>query len=324
METVPKELSGAGRLAVETRSLMKRYGRSIALAGVNLSVPEGSTYVLVGPNGAGKSTLLKVLLDLVVADSGSATVLGLDTHGESARVRAQIGYVPERDDVGYGWLRVGALLRYHASYYPGWNSDYAAELARLFAIRPQMRLGRLSKGEQRRVQLMLALAHCPPVLVMDEPTDGLDPLMREETLGAVADHLARFATTILVSTHLVHEAERLSDHLGVLSSGRIEAQVSRDTLRRSLRRYVFNVADGWSPSPALAERVIRRNGSRREIAWTIWGEEADVVARLRDSGAAVRQVEPLTLEDAALALLERHAAPRMTMQHSRETAAAGV
>ncbi|HUF49259.1 MAG TPA: ABC transporter ATP-binding protein [Longimicrobiales bacterium] len=323
MAQVPKELSAPGRLAVATRSLSKRYGSNMALDDVSLTVPEGSVYVLVGPNGAGKSTALKVLLDLVVADRGSAEVLGLDTRTQSAAVRAHIGYVPERDEVGYGWLEVGALIRYHAAYYRCWDASYAGELSRLFSIRSDMKLGRLSKGQQRRVQLLLALAHHPPVLVMDEPTDGLDPLMREETLAALAAHLARFPTTILLSTHQVHEAERLGDHLGVMCGGQLHAQTSRDALRRYLRRYQFEVPDGWAPSAELAQSVIRRNGSRREVAWTLWGEESEVVERLRDSGATLRHVEPLSLADATLALLERHADRPLSSQ-DRETVHAGV
>ena len=259
------------------------------------------------PDGVGKTTTLKVLLDLVVADGGTAEVLGLDTRADGARVRAQVGYVPERDDVVYGWMRVGALIRYHAGDYPAWDAGYADELSRLFDIRPEIKFGKLSKGQQRRVELLLALAHRPPVLVMDEPTDGLDPVMRDQWLSALAGHLARFPTTILISTHQVHEAERLGDHLGVMRAGRIEAQFSRETLRRYLREYHIEIPDGWVGVPALADVVIRRNGSRREVAWTIWGDEAEVVERLRGAGATIRQIEPLTLEDAALALLARQA-----------------
>ena len=302
---LPTDLGATGPLAVETRALVKRFGRDTALAGVDLTVPEGSVYVLVGPNGAGKSTTLKVLLDLVVADAGTAEVLGSDSHADGPRVRAMIGYVPERQDAAYGWLRVGQLMRYHAGYYASWDAAYASELSKQFEVRAEMRFDRLSKGQQRRVQLLLALAQRPRLLVMDEPTDGLDPAMREQILSTLAGHMARFPTTILVSTHLVHETERLGDHLGVMTNGRIEVQSTRETLRRRLRRYRIQVPDGWRGAPALDDVVIRRNGSRREVAWTIWGEEAEVSARLQGSGAVIRQVDPLTLEEAALALLTR-------------------
>lgn len=295
-------------MAVRARSLVKRFGGATALAGVDLDVPEGAVYVLVGRNGVGKSTTLNVLLDLVVADSGAAEVFGLDTHADGARVRAHVGYIPERHDVPYHWMRVGPLMRYHAAYYPAWDAAYAGELARMFNIRPDARYGKLSKGQKRSVQLVLALAHRPPLLVMDEPTDGLDPVRRDETLSTIAAHIAQFPTTILVSTHQVHEIERLGDHLGLGRAGRIEAQFSRDALRRQLQRYRIEVPAGWSGVPAMDDVVIRRNGGGRELAWTIWGEESSVTARLQSAGASVRQVEPLTLADAALALLARDTA----------------
>jgi ABC-2 type transport system ATP-binding protein len=296
-----------GPLAIRTKGLAKRFGKKDALAGVDLTVPEGSVYVLVGPNGAGKTTTMEVLLDVVVADAGTAEVLGLDSHENGAEVRARIGWVPEKGDPAYGWMRVGDRVRHHAAFHRAWDETYAAELARLFEIRPEARLDRLSKGEQRRVQLLLALAHHPPVVLLDEPTDGLDPVMRERTHSALAAHLARFPSTMLISTHHVNEAERLGEHLGVMRAGRIEAQLDRETLRRRLRSYRLQVPDGWAGAPALAESVVLRNGSAREVAWTIWGEEAEIAERLRATGATIREVEPLSLEDAALALLSRNA-----------------
>lgn len=300
---MPTELTTAGPMAVTTRSLVKRFGGVTALAGVDLSVPEGAVYVLVGRNGVGKTTTLSILLDLVVADAGAAEVFGMDTHRDGARVRAQVGYVPERHDVPYHWMRVGTLMRYHAGYYPAWDAAYAEELSRLFGIRASARYGRLSKGQKRSVQLVLALAHHPPLLLLDEPTDGLDPVMRDQALSVIAGHMARFPTTILVSTHQVHEIERLGDHLGLAQGGRIAMQVSREDLRRLLRNYDLAVPDGWTGLPAMAEAVVRRRGSGREVTWTIWGDPPAVTERLRDAGATVRQVEPLTLEHAALALL---------------------
>src|SRR5687768_1102311 len=124
MITISKEL--AGPHAIATRALEKRYGKVRALAGVDLTVPEGSMYVLVGQNGVGKTTTFEALLGLVVTDGGSAHVLGLDCGSEPARVRAQIGWVPEKADDAYGWIRVGQLIRYHAAFHHAWDDAYAA------------------------------------------------------------------------------------------------------------------------------------------------------------------------------------------------------
>lgn len=293
----------AGPHAIVTRGLKKAYGRKTALDGLDLTVPRGSVYVLVGPNGVGKTTTFHVLLDLVLPDSGSAEICGADTHAEAAMARAHVGWVPETAEPAYGWMRIGHLVRYHAAFHPTWDETYAAELVKLFEIDTEARLDRTSKGMQRRVQLLVAMAHVPPVLLLDEPTDGLDPVMRDRTASALASHLDRNPTTILLSTHRVGEVERLADHLGVVRGGRIEAQLEREALRRNLRAYHLQVPDGWTGAPAL--EVVSRRGSPREVAWTIWGDETEVAERLRASGATIRQVDPLSLEDAALALLSR-------------------
>jgi ABC-2 type transport system ATP-binding protein len=254
-----------GELAVDTRGLTKRFGDQVALNDVTLQVPTGAVYLLVGPNGAGKSTTLKVLLDLVRAEQGTADVFGLDTRQRAPEVRANVGYVPERPDWGYGWMRVGRLLEHHALYYPTWDQTYAAKLAQKFELRMDRKMGVLSKGQARRVHLTMALAHRPPLLLLDEPTDGLDPFMRDETLGVIADHLAESPTTVVLSTHHVEEVEGLADHIGVLRNGELRAQMSRDDLNANLRRYRVEVPDGWSGVASLNGTVLRRVTTPREV-----------------------------------------------------------
>lgn len=289
--------------AVETHGLAKRFGSRVALDGVDLRVPEGAVYVLVGPNGSGKTTTLRILLDLVRADAGWGAVLGYDTVAEGSRARALAGYVPERQDAGYSWMKVQQLLEHHASYRRNWDPAYAVHLMERLEVRDHTRFGKLSKGEARRVQLVMALAHRPPVLFLDEPTDGLDPVMRDQALALLSDHVAETGATLLISTHLVYEVEGLGDHLGVLRDGALRAQLDRETLRSKLRRYTLEVPDGWGGVDALSDRVVRTGGSGRELAWTVWGDEADVLERLKAGGATVRDVDPLTLEEAAVALL---------------------
>ncbi|MBW3552146.1 MAG: ABC transporter ATP-binding protein [Gemmatimonadetes bacterium] len=299
---IPTELSVI-EPAVETAGLAKRYGRRVALDGMDMTVPQGAVYVLVGPNGAGKTTTLRILLDLVRADAGRAGVLGLDTVSAGAEVRAHCGYLPERQDAGYGWMKVQQLLDHHARFRSNWDAAYATQLVERLEVRDHTKFGKLSKGEARRVQLVMALAHRPPLLLLDEPTDGLDPVMRDEALAILSDHVADTGATLVISTHLVYEVEGLGDHLGVLKEGVLRAQLDRETLRQRLRRYTLEVAEGWEGVPEVNESIIRRTGSGREVAWTVWGEEGEVVERLKAGGATVRHVDPLTLEEAAVALL---------------------
>jgi ABC-2 type transport system ATP-binding protein len=302
--SLPTELT-EGPFDVRTDQLVKRFGAETVLHGVSLQVPEGGVYVLVGPNGAGKSTTFKILMDLLRADDGSATVLGLDPRTDGPRVRARIGYVPERFEWGYPWMRVGQLLEHHSAYFPSWDREYAARLVRLFDLRPDRRFASLSKGQTRRVHLTMALAHRPPLLVLDEPTDGLDPVMLDDTLGLLADHIAATPTTLLLSTHQVHDVDRLADHVGVMRDGRIILQAPRDVLRRSLLQYRVEAPEPWLGTPDLGVAVLRRESLGREMRWRIWGEEADVVERFARAGATVRDVTSLTLAEASLTLLRR-------------------
>ena len=289
--------------AARARGLRKKFGEQTALDGLEMTVPEGSVYVLVGPNGAGKTTTLRALLDLTVTDAGRAEVFGMPCVERGAEVRACIGYVPDSQEFPYGELTVDALLAHHATYYPSWDDGYAAELKRKMAIDGGQHYGRLSKGEARRVQLVQALAHRPPLLLMDEPTDGLDPLAQDRFQSLLADHLADSPTTVLLSTHRVHEVEGLGDCLGVLREGRLVAQLERAELERRLLRVRAEVPEGWTGAPALEGTVVRRGGRGREIAWTVWDADEAIRATLEDAGATVRQIERLNLEEATRALL---------------------
>jgi len=300
---IPPQI-GASDLAIVTRNLSKQYGSQFALHDVSLHVPTGAVYVLVGPNGAGKSTTIKLLLDLIRPTGGSVEVLGLDAQQQGPLVRANIGYVPEQSEWGYPWMRVRQLLDHHRAYFPQWDAAYAERLSALFHLKTDSKVSALSKGEARRVHLTMALAHRPPVLILDEPTDGLDPIMRDETMAALVDHLAETPTTVLISTHRVEEVQQIADHIGVLNEGTLRTQLPTEALRTSLRRYRAIVPDGWQGASALDGAVLQRTGSGREIEWIMWGDERDVTAGLTTLGASVTDVTALSFFDATLALLK--------------------
>ena len=314
----------AGPAAIRALDLHKRYGDQVALDGLDLTVAEGAVYVLVGPNGAGKTTTLRTLLDLARADRGTVTVFGRDSIADGAAVRASIGWVPDRHDLGFPDFTVGQLLHHHAAYFPGWDDAYAGRLVRDLETPLAARCGVLSKGQARRVQLVMALAHRPPLLLLDEPTDGLDPLVRDRVVGMLADHLAASPTTVLLSTHRVHEVEGLGDHLGVLRGGRLLAQIERDELSRRLVRVRGEVAEGWSESAAaLPFPVVVRSGHGRERTWTLWTDGEPVEAALGAAGITPRSVDALGLEEATRALLAMDVAePAADAATDRSTRAA--
>lgn len=289
--------------AVATHELSKRYGADSALERVDLRVPEGAVYVLLGTNGSGKSTALKVLMNLESPDSGSAEVFGLDSVKRGPTVRANVGYVPERHDAGYRWMTCERLLQHVAKYYPTWDDSYARHLTQAFELRTTRKIGGFSKGETRRLQLVLALAHRPPLLLLDEPTDGLDPIVRRRALELLAEHLADAPTTVLISTHQIYEVESLADHIGVMRRGRLVAQMSRQELQRTVRSYRLQVPDGWTVPSQLALAGMQRSRSARDAQCTFIGDEHHVTEQLILSGAQVQDVLLLGLEDATYALL---------------------
>lgn len=299
----------AGNLALATHAVTKRYGRHTALNGLDLRVPEGAVYVLVGPNGAGKSTAFKLAMNLERPDAGSVEVLGLDASRRGPEVRAQLGYVPEHPMQACRWMTCGRLLQHVAAYFPGWDVPYAERLGRGLGLRLDQKVGTLSKGESRRLQLVLAMAHRPRVLLLDEPTDGLDPMARNRTLALLTEHLADAPATVVMSTHHVHEIESLADHVGVLRSGRLVAQLPREELLRTVRRYRLEIPEGWEVPAELQSSGLRRSAAGRLVQWTFVGEEQTVRERLTRAGARIREVTALGLEDAALAFLPEEVTP---------------
>ncbi len=298
----PVDLSSS-ELAVSTSELSKSFGSRRALDNIALQVPTGAVYLLVGPNGAGKSTTLRILVDLIRPTGGVARVLGLDAQKQAALVHANVGYVPDQANWGHGWMRTGRLLEHHEAFFPSWDPSYAAQLCRTFDIELGAKVSTLSKGQARRVHFVMALAHRPQLLLLDEPMDGLDPVMRDVILGALVEHLADVPTTVLLSTHHVAEVEQLADHIGVMRDGELWAQVPVADMRRDLLRYRAEVPADWQGASLFGDAVLRRAGTRNEVEWTIWGEQSFVAEQLATAGATVRDAAPLSLEEATLTLL---------------------
>src|SRR5881227_4466265 len=205
--------------------LTRRFGDKTALDSVNLSVRRGTVYGLVGANGAGKTTLIKHVLGLLRAESGSVRVFGLDPVADPVGVLSRIGYLSEENDLP-AWMRVDELIRYSRAFYPGWDDAYAEDLRRTFALDPAARVGELSKGQKARAGLLVALAYRPELLVLDEPSSGLDPIVRRDILGAVMRTIADEGRTVLFSSHLLEEVEQVADHVTMISHGAIALSAS--------------------------------------------------------------------------------------------------
>ena len=183
-------------------------------------MPRGSVYGLVGANGAGKTTLIKHVLGTLRAEQGSVRVFDLDPVADPVGVLSRIGYLSEDHDVPE-WMRVDEFIRYQRAFYPRWDDDYAEQLRQSFELDPSARIETMSKGQKARVGLLAALAHRPELLVLDEPSSGLDPVVRRDILEAIIRTIADEGRTVLFSSHLLDEVERVADHVAMINEGRI-------------------------------------------------------------------------------------------------------
>src|SRR5467141_1850486 len=223
---------------VTVSELTRRFGATTALASVSLSMPRGAVYGLVGANGAGKTTLIKHILGLLRAEGGSVRVFGLDPVADPVAVLSRIGYLSEENYLP-GWMRVDELIRYTSAFYPKWDDVYAEELRQAFALDIAAKIKDLSRGQRARAGLLVALAHRPELLVLDEPSAGLDPIVRRDILGAIIRTIAEEGRTVLFSSHLLDEVERVSDHVAVMQHGKITVTAPLDEIKESHHRLTF-------------------------------------------------------------------------------------
>ena len=219
---------------INVSELTRRFGNKMALDSVSVSLPRGAVYGLVGANGAGKTTLIKHILGLLRAESGSVRVFGLDPVADPVAVLSRIGYLSEENDLP-GWMRVDELIRYSRAFYPAWDDVYAEELRKTFALDPAAKVKNLSKGQKARAGLLVALAYRPELLVLDEPSSGLDPIVRRDILAAVIRTIAHEGRTVLFSSHLLDEVDQVADHVTMISQGKVALSAPLATIKQSHR-----------------------------------------------------------------------------------------
>ena len=217
---------------IKIENLTRRFGAKTALNGVSLSMRRGGVYGLVGANGAGKTTLIKHILGLLQAESGSVRIFGLDPVAEPVAVLSRLGYLSEENDLP-GWMRVDELIRYSRAFYQNWDEGYAEDLRQSFALDPAAKIKDLSKGQRSRAGLLIALAYRPELLVLDEPSSGLDPIVRRDILGAVIRTIADEGRTVLFSSHLLDEVEQVADHVTMIRQGTIVMSAPLAEIKRT-------------------------------------------------------------------------------------------
>ena len=288
--------------AIEVRGLKYRAGRTFELQDVSLTVPKGSIYGFLGPNGAGKTTTVRLLLGMTRRAAGSVSLLGHSVPDALPAALALTGYVPERPHL-YPSLRVDEAMRCHAAFHTRWDAEWAARLQHMFELPGERRVGRLSKGETGKLMMLLALAQRPELLILDEPTDGLDPMVRRDVLTALLDYVSDAGATVFISSHLVHELERMCDWVGVLDHGRMVAEMPIGTLKGGIKRIRLAAppVNGHHAPFEVLSRVREPLASCE--SWVVRGWTDPMLSYFDTAGATVRDVVDLDLEEVFVELL---------------------
>lgn len=273
--------------AIEMQGVFKSFRRTQVLAGLSLRVERGKTFAFLGRNGAGKTTAIRMLLGLLNRDSGDVHVLGLDPEVDPIKVRARVGYLAE-DQQMYGWMKVEEIIRFVAPFYATWDHDLALKYVREFELPLATKIKHLSKGQNVRLGLVLALAHRPELVILDDPALGLDPVMRKQFNRDLITHLQGEGRTVFYSSHLLYEVEPVADEVAILHEGRLIRQTDTETLRRDVKQFVLDRMALAAVRDDLSLLELQRSGE--DVAVTVQNASA-VRALLEREGLRFRVVD---------------------------------
>lgn len=280
---------------VEIERLTRRFGDKLAINELSLTVPRGGVFGLIGGNGAGKTTLLRHILGVLKAQSGSVRVFGLDPVENPVGVLGRIGYLSEDRDLP-NWMRIRELMRYTQAFYPAWDPAYAEELREAFDLDPKARVRNLSRGQRARAGLLVALAHRPDLLILDEPSSGLDPVVRRDILGAIIRTIGEEGRTVLFSSHLLDEVERVADRVAIIHHGAIVLTASMDEIKDTHRRVTLRFEQAVEQPPMLIGAIAREGGGR-EWSYVCSGEAQQLRLAAQALGATVIDESSLSLDE---------------------------
>jgi ABC-2 type transport system ATP-binding protein len=282
----------ASEFAVEVVGVTKRFGKHVAVDNLTLQVPTGRTCGFIGPNGAGKTTTIKMLMGMLRPTAGQTRALGLDVAVDPLTIKQRVGYVPELHFI-YRTMRVRDVLGFCRALFGTWNDRLCADLVKLFGIDAARKIKQLSKGTLAKLSLVVALAHEPEVLILDEPMSGLDPLAREEFLDGVLRSVCDRPRTILFSSHMLGDVQRMADMIAFIHEGRLLYCGATDALLSGTKRIRAVLRDGTQPGPPPAGTIWQRVEGR-EWLLTLRDFTPAAVEQLR-AGQPLENVEVLDL-----------------------------
>ena len=278
---------------IEVKNLVKSFDGFKALDGLNISVPKGCVYGLVGPNGAGKSTVIRHLAGIYRQDSGEVLVDGQPVY-ENTEVKGRIAYIPD-DIFYYTQASINDMMKFYADIYPKFNKERFEELGKVFKLDRKRLMRRLSKGMQKQAAFWLAICMEPDVIILDEPVDGLDPVMRRQVWSILLADVAERGTTVLVSSHNLRELEDVCDHVGIMNHGKMLVERSLDQLQENIVKIQLAMPDGGELPEGL--EILHKSSTGRLQQLILRGKADELTAKLAAANPLFLDLVPLTLEE---------------------------
>jgi ABC-2 type transport system ATP-binding protein len=292
--------------ALTFERVRRSFGRTVALDDVALEVAPGTVLGLIGRNGAGKTTALRLAHGVLFPDAGRIRVLGLDPVSQGRVVRTRVSLLSEESAL-YPWMTVAEILRFAGAIHSRWDDGLAGSLRERLDLDPEARIKTLSRGTRAKVALVLAVACRPEVLLLDDPTAGLDPLVRREVLEGILDAVPGEGGAVVYASHLVHDIERVADRVAVMDQGRIRLEGSLDGIKARIRRATA-VFDAEAPRSVKLPGQIDAAAEGRVLRVVSEGANGDLEAALRGLGAREVFFETLPLEEILVAFLRQGSA----------------
>ncbi|MBI3949959.1 MAG: ABC transporter ATP-binding protein [Acidobacteria bacterium] len=280
---------------IETTDLCRDFARRRTITDMNLRVPRGTVYGLLGVNGSGKTTTIKLLMGHLRPTKGTVTVLGRSYKTDLVEIRKRIGYVSENRYL-YDWMTVDETLRFAAAFHENWDWAKAGAMMERLELDPTMKVKHLSRGNRARLCLIVALAFNPELLILDEPTSGLDPIVRRDFIENVIMEIEREGRTVLFSSHLVEEIERVADWVGIIHNGRLKVGAPMDQVKASVKKVRFAL-NGQESDFSGIDGLLKVESLARERILTIKDLTSETLAQLRGCSLSEPEIIPLSLED---------------------------
>ena len=278
---------------IEARGLVKSFEGFRALDGLRLTAPKGAVYGLVGPNGAGKSTFIRHLAGIYRQEEGELLVEGEPVF-ENPAVKAKIAYIPD-DIFFYTQASIRDMARFVQSLYPSFDAERYEKLSALFGLDDKRPMRKLSKGQQKQAAFQIAMSQRPELVVLDEPVDGLDPVMRRQVWSVLLSDVEQYGTTVLVSSHNLRELEDVCDHVGIMNHGRMLVERSLSELQENLVKLQLAYPDGGALPEGL--EIVHESATGRLRQLILRGTAAELTEKIAATQPLFMDFVPLTLEE---------------------------